>query len=58
MHLIILIHQLCEAVDLVILYIKLLTIYGKIKENFDAGWLLLASLDKLTKETNQARDKN
>lgn len=55
MHLIILIHQLCEAVDLVILYIKLLTIYGKNKEIFDAGWLLL---DKLTKETNQARDKN
>lgn len=38
------------------LYIKLLTICGKIRKNDEAGWLLLASLDKLTMEKNELCD--
>lgn len=57
MHLIILVHQLGEGADLVILYIKLLTIYEKIRKILMLGWLPLASLDKLTVEKNEVHDK-
>lgn len=39
-------------------YIKLLTMCEKNQENNDTGWLLLESLDKLTKEKDGRCDKN
>lgn len=57
MHLVVLIHQLSEVRDLVTLYIKLLTICRKNKENDGSGSLLPASLDKLTKEKNVLLDR-
>ena len=56
---IILIHQLREAKDLVTLCKKRFgqLVGKKNKENEDAGWLLLASRDKLTKEKNTLHDK-
>ena len=47
------IYQLWVAMGLLILFMKLLTVLGKNKESDDAGRLLSASLDKLTKERDE-----
>jgi hypothetical protein len=46
-----------STIELVTLYIKYLSIWGKIRKTIDAGWLFLASLDKMTKEENELCDK-
>lgn len=45
----ILVHQTLEVMDLVNLYVKLLTVRGNISKTIAMADLFLASLDKLTK---------
>lgn len=58
MHLIILIHQLWAATDFFDSVNKTFDSLWKSKENDDAGWLSLASLDKSTKNRDEFYDKN
>ena len=53
---IILIHQLLEATDLVTVYNTVDSFWGN-KETGDEGLLLLALLEELTKEKNELCDK-